>query len=43
MDTSAFIQGFDTNDNETKLYTTPLVLGEIRDEEHAAEAGKDKK
>jgi len=32
LDTSAFIQGFDTNDNETKLYTTPLVLGEIRDE-----------
>jgi UPF0271 protein len=32
LDTSAFIQGFDSNDRETKLYTTPLVLDEIRDE-----------
>lgn len=32
LDTSAFIQGFDTSNPEIQLYTTPLVLGEIRDE-----------
>ena len=32
LDTSAFIQGFDTHDKETQLYTTPLVIDEIRDE-----------
>jgi UPF0271 protein len=32
LDTSAFIQGFDSSDPEIKLYTTPLVLDEIRDE-----------
>ena len=32
LDTSAFIQGFDSSDGETMLYTTPLVLDEIRDE-----------
>lgn len=32
LDTSAFIQGFDSNDPEIKLYTTPLVINEIRDE-----------
>ena len=31
LDTSAFIQGFDTSDKETMLYTTPLVVDEIRD------------
>jgi UPF0271 protein len=32
LDTSAFIQGFDTNDHQTRLYTSPLVIDEIRDE-----------
>ena len=32
LDTSAFIQGFNTSDPETILYTTPLVIDEIRDE-----------
>lgn len=32
LDTSAFIQGFDTNNKEIQLYTTPLVIDEIRDE-----------
>jgi len=32
LDTSAFIQGFNTSDSETLLYTTPLVIEEIRDE-----------
>ena len=32
LDTSAFIQGYTASDTETKLYTTPLVLDEIRDD-----------
>ncbi len=32
LDTSAFIQGFGSSNDETKLYTSPLVLDEIRDE-----------
>ena len=32
LDTSAFIQGFGTSTEKTKMYTTPLVIGEIRDE-----------
>jgi UPF0271 protein len=31
LDTSAFIQGFDSSDKDTRLYTTPLVIDEIRD------------
>ena len=32
LDTSAFIQGYTANDPETQLYTTHLVLDEIRDD-----------
>ena len=32
LDTSAFIQGFNTSDPETILYTTPLVIDEIRED-----------
>lgn len=32
LDTSAFIQGYSSNDVTIKLYTTSLVLDEIRDE-----------
>lgn len=32
LDTSSFIQGFDTSDSETKLFTTYFVMDEIRDE-----------
>lgn len=32
LDTSAFIQGYTASDTETRLYTTPLVLDEIRDD-----------
>ena len=32
LDTSAFIQGFNTSDSKTILYTTQLVTDEIRDE-----------
>lgn len=32
LDTSAFIQGFSSSNQETKLYTTPLVLNEIKDD-----------
>lgn len=32
LDTSAFIQGYTVSDQTTILYTTPMVLDEIRDE-----------
>ena len=32
LDTSSFIQGFDSSDSETKLFTTYFVLDEVRDE-----------
>jgi UPF0271 protein len=32
LDTSAFIQGFNTSDTDTHLYTTPLVIAEIKEE-----------
>jgi len=32
LDTSAFIQGFNSSDSNTKLYTTAKVIDEIRDE-----------
>ena len=32
LDTSAFIQGFNTSDPDAKLYTTPLVINEINEE-----------
>ena len=32
LDTSAFIQGYGSSSDETKMYTSPLVLDEIRDE-----------
>lgn len=32
LDTSAFIQGFNTSDPKTILYTTQLVIEEIRDD-----------
>jgi UPF0271 protein len=32
LDTSSFIQGFDSSDSETKLFTTYFVMDEVRDE-----------
>ena len=32
LDTSAFIQGYSASDPSTRLYTSPLVVDEIRDE-----------
>jgi UPF0271 protein len=32
LDTSAFIQGFNTSDTETQLYTTPSVVNEIKED-----------
>ena len=32
LDTSSFIQGFDSSDNDTKLFTTYFVMDEVRDE-----------
>ena len=32
LDTSAFIQGFNTSDPKTILYTTQLVIDEVRDD-----------
>ncbi len=32
LDTSSFIQGFNSSDPETKLYTTYLVVDEVREE-----------
>ena len=32
LDTSAFIQGFNTSDTETQLYTTHLVVNELKED-----------
>ena len=32
LDTSAFIQGFNTSDSNTQLYTTPNVINEFKEE-----------